>query len=162
MSNNTLQVGIAELKVGKAPQKITTIGLGSCVGVTLYDPSSKIGGMVHIMLPNSKEIKNNDNAAKFADTGVPKLVQEVIKKGANKNHLVAKIAGGAQMFNLATGNNALRIGDRNIIAVKDVLRNLNIPIKANDTGQNYGRTIILDLETGGVLVRTIGKGEKQI
>lgn len=162
MSNNTLQVGIAELKVGKAPQKITTIGLGSCVGVTLYDPSSKIGGMVHIMLPNSKEIKNNDNAAKFADTGVPKLVQEVLKKGANKNHLVAKIAGGAQMFNLATGNNALRIGDRNIIAVKDVLRNLNIPIKANDTGQNYGRTIILDLETGGVLVRTIGKGEKQI
>ncbi|WP_010167697.1 chemotaxis protein CheD [Candidatus Epulonipiscium viviparus] len=162
MSNNTLQVGIAELKVGKAPQKITTIGLGSCVGVTLYDPSSKIGGMVHIMLPNSKEIKNNDNAAKFADTGVPKLVQEVLKKGANKNHLVAKIAGGAQMFNLATGNNALRIGDRNIIAVKEVLRNLNIPIKANDTGQNYGRTIILDLETGGVLVRTIGKGEKQI
>lgn len=160
--NNMLQVGIAELKVGKAPQKITTIGLGSCVGVTLYDPSSKIGGMVHIMLPNSKEIKNNDNAAKFADTGVPKLLDEVLKKGAHKNNLVAKIAGGAQMFNLATGNNALRIGDRNILAVKEILHKLKIPIKANDTGLNYGRTIILDLETGGVWVRTIGKGEKQI
>ncbi|ONI46805.1 MAG: chemotaxis protein CheD [Candidatus Epulonipiscioides saccharophilum] len=160
--NNMLQVGIAELKVGKAPQKITTIGLGSCVGVTLYDPSSKIGGMVHIMLPNSKEIKNNDNAAKFADTGVPKLLDEVLKKGAHRNSLVAKIAGGAQMFNLATGNNALRIGDRNILAVKEILHKLKIPIKANDTGLNYGRTIILDLETGGVWVRTIGKGEKQI
>lgn len=160
--NNTIQVGIAELKTGKSPEKIITIGLGSCVGVTLYDPINKIGGMVHIMLPNSKEIKNNDNVAKFADTGIPKLLQEVIKKGAKKNNIVAKMAGGAQMFNLSTNNNALRIGDRNIIATKKILQELNIPIKANDTGQNYGRTIILDLNTGGLLVRSIGKSEKQI
>lgn len=160
--NDTIQVGIAELKIGKSPEKIITIGLGSCVGVTLYDPISKIGGMVHIMLPNSKEIKNNDNVAKFADTGIPKLLQEVIKKGAKKNNIVAKMAGGAQMFNLSTNNNALRIGDRNIIATKKILQELNIPIKANDTGQNYGRTIILDLNTGGLLVRAIGKSEKQI
>ncbi|ONI44528.1 chemotaxis protein CheD [Candidatus Epulonipiscioides gigas] len=160
--NDTIQVGIAELKTGKSPEKIITIGLGSCVGVTLYDPISKIGGMVHIMLPNSKEIKNNDNVAKFADTGIPKLLQEVLKKGAKKNNIVAKMAGGAQMFNLSTNNNALRIGDRNIIATKKILQELNIPIKANDTGQNYGRTIILDLNTGGLLVRAIGKSEKQI
>lgn len=160
--NNTIQVGIAELKTGKSPEKIITIGLGSCVGVTLYDPINKIGGMVHIMLPNSKEIKNNDNVAKFADTGIPKLLQEVLKKGAKKNNIVAKMAGGAQMFNLSTNNNALRIGDRNIIATKKILQELNIPIKANDTGQNYGRTIILDLNTGGLLVRSIGKSEKQI
>ncbi|ONI46456.1 chemotaxis protein CheD [Epulopiscium sp. SCG-B10WGA-EpuloA2] len=159
---NTIQVGIAELKTGKSPEKIITIGLGSCVGVTLYDPINKIGGMVHIMLPNSKEIKNNDNIAKFADTGIPKLLQEVLKKGAKKNNIVAKMAGGAQMFNLSTNNNALRIGDRNIIATKKILHELNIPIKANDTGQNYGRTIILDLNTGGLLVRSIGKSEKQI
>ncbi|OOB80236.1 MAG: chemotaxis protein CheD [Epulopiscium sp. Nuni2H_MBin003] len=160
--SETIKVGIADLKVGVAPQKIATIGLGSCVGVTLYDPVTKIGGMVHIMLPSSIEIKNSNNVAKFADTGVKKLLEDVLKKGCKKTNLIAKIVGGAQMFKLATKDDTLRVGDKNIIAVKQILRELDLSIRASDVGGNYGRTIILDLETGSLLVRTIGKGEKTI
>ncbi len=157
-----IKIGIADLKTGKAPQKLTTIGLGSCVGITIYDPTTKIGGMAHIMLPDSTAIKNNQNVAKFADTGVKELLDQLVAQGCKKNHCVAKIAGGAQMFKFSNTNDSLRVGEKNIIAVKKILSELNIPLKASDVGETYGRTIEIDLSTGGLLVKTIGKGEKEI
>ena len=89
-----IKVGMADLSTAKEPDILTTLGLGSCVGIALYDPSTKVGGLAHIMLPDSKQIKNNENKAKFADTAIEVLVQAMIKKGARKNRIVAKIAGG--------------------------------------------------------------------
>ena len=99
-----IKVGMADLKICKAPDALTTIGLGSCIGIALYDPSTKISGLAHIMLPDSTQIRNNSNIAKFADTGIQKLYDDMIKAGANKARLVAKIAGGAKMFEFSSNS----------------------------------------------------------
>lgn len=157
-----VKVGMADLNCTKSPGVLTTLGLGSCVGVCIYDTVNKVSGMVHVMLPSSLQIKNNSNVAKFADTGILKLLEEMQKLGANKNRLVSKIAGGAQMFNFNDSSDIMRIGSRNVTATKEVLQSLHIPIIAEDTGGNYGRTIELYSETGILLIKTIGFGTKQI
>ncbi len=157
-----IKVGMADLNVCGSPDSITTLGLGSCVGVVLYDPIVKKCGMVHVMLPDSKAITNNQNVAKFADTGIEECLRRVLALGAKKERLVAKIAGGAQMFSINTNNAMLRVGDRNVEAVRKKLGELNIPILAADTGDSYGRTVIFYPETGSYLIRAIGKEPKTI
>lgn len=153
-----IKVGMADLKVCKAPDVLTTLGLGSCVGIALYDKSAKIAGLAHIMLPSSLEIRNNANKAKFADTALDILLEEMIKLGVKKSQIQAKIAGGAQMFSFNTNNDVLKVGERNVIATKAKLKELGIRIIAEDTGGNYGRTIELDPSSGDLLIKTIGSG----
>ena len=98
---NTVKVGMADLKVAKSPDVLVTLGLGSCIGLVLYDPVTKIGGMVHYMLPDSTKLKNNTNIAKFGDTGTAELLRQMLAAGANRRRLVAKIAGGACMFEVS-------------------------------------------------------------
>lgn len=162
MSGETIKIGMADLNIAKSPNFLTTLGLGSCVGITLYDKINKIAGLAHIMLPSSKEIKNNQNVAKFADTGIDELIDLMIKAGANRTNLVAKIAGGSQMFNFNSNNDILKIGERNVIATKLKLKELNIKIISEDTGGNFGRTILLSSLDGSLHIRTIGHGEKII
>jgi len=157
-----VQVGMADLKVASPPDKLMTAGLGSCVGVCLLDKNCRASGMVHVMLPSSIQARNNQNRAKFADSGITFLIEEMEKIGASRNRLVAKIAGGAQMFKFSEESNIMKIGERNAAAVVETLGNYRIPILANDTGGNYGRTIIFDAQTGELLVRTIGYGERVI
>ena len=140
-----------------APDAITTLGLGSCVGVVLYDPNAKIAGLVHIMLPDSTKIKNNENSAKFADTGIEEMVKRVVAAGASRAALKSKIAGGAQMFAFSSENDVLRVGARNVEAVKDKLTQLNIPLVAEDTGNSYGRTIEFYPENSELLIKAVGK-----
>ena len=160
--NKTIKVGMADLNVSKTPDLLTTLGLGSCVGICLYDKLKKVAGLAHIMLPSSKEIKNNSNKAKFADSGIDELIALMAKEGANKNNLIAKIAGGSQMFNFNSQNDMLRIGERNVNATKVKLKELNIRIIAEDTGGNFGRTIVFDSDDGSLNIRTIGHGEKTL
>ena len=102
--SEVIKVGMADLNICKAPDVITTLGLGSCIGLVFYDPVSKVGGMVHYMLPDSTKVRNNSNIAKFADTGIDELLRRVIAAGANKGRLIAKIAGGAKMFEVTLKN----------------------------------------------------------
>lgn len=157
-----IRVGIADLKLCKTPDKITTVGLGSCIGIVLYSAVSDICGMVHIMLPSSKEIKNNSNRAKFADTGIEDLVKLLEEKGVRRNSLSAKIAGGATMFVFSGASDLGSIGERNIKAVKDELATLSIPVVMEDVGADYGRTIIFDNATKKLTVRCAGKPDKII
>lgn len=157
-----IKVGMADLNICESPDSITTLGLGSCVGVVLWDPLVKICGMAHIMLPDSTAISKNQNRAKFADTGIEELLEKVIVKGAKRERLVAKIAGGAQMFSVNNNSNLLRVGERNVVAVKEKLQELGIEIKAEDTGNNYGRTVIFYPQTGEYCIRAIGKEQKSI
>lgn len=157
-----IKVGMADLNVCESPDSIITLGLGSCVGAVLYDPVTKKCGMVHVMLPDSTSIANNQNVAKFADTGVEECLKRVLAIGAKKERLVAKIAGGAQMFSMNTNNPMLRVGDRNVQAVRKKLEELNIPIIAEDTGDNYGRTVKFYPETGEYLIRAIGREPRKI
>lgn len=157
-----VKVGMADMNTVQFPGGLTTLGLGSCVGVCLYDPITKVTGMVHVMLPYSTQIKNNSNIAKFADTGIVALVENMVKLGAKRNRILAKIAGGSQMFATSDTNDIMKIGSRNVQATKEMLTKLNIPLMAEDTGGNYGRTIELYSENGSLLVKTIGYGIKTI
>ena len=123
---NIIKVGMADLNVCKAPDGLTTLGLGSCIGLTLYDPVTKIGGMVHYMLPDSTKVSNNSNKAKFADTGIDELLKKVIAAGASKTRLVAKIAGGAKMFEVSGLSDVGNIGARNAEAAKKILKEKGI------------------------------------
>ncbi len=157
-----IKIGMADYNTGKKDDVLTTLGLGSCIGITLYDPVTKIGGLVHIMLPSSKTIRNNSNPAKFADTGIEFLLKEMLKLGADRSRLVSKIAGGAQMFSFDSKNDIMKIGERNAIATKEKLKELNLPLVSEDIGGNFGRTIELYCETGILMVKTIGHGIKKI
>lgn len=159
---NMVKVGMADLNVCRAPDAITTLGLGSCVGVALYDKNTKIAGLVHVMLPNSREVRQNQNKAKFADTGIDLLIQMLIKAGARRSALTAKIAGGAQMFAFTSNNDMLKVGQRNVMAVKTKLNSLGIRILAEDTGLNFGRTVEFYPATGDFVIKAVGKSIKTI
>jgi chemotaxis protein CheD len=151
-------VGMADLRTCKSPGILTTLGLGSCIGIALYDPQAKVAGLAHIMLPDSKAIHNNQNQAKFADTAIVKLVADMEKLGAHKRNIKAKIAGGAQMFAFNATNENLRVGDRNVEATKKILGQMGIAIIAEETGANFGRTVELYADDGRFLIKAIGQG----
>lgn len=158
-----IKVGMADWKICTGDNGATTLGLGSCVGVAIRDPQSGIGGLAHVMLPDSTETVNNTNRAKFADTGIADMVAEMVKKGANLSKLVAKIAGGAQMFAFGSGkSDMIRVGERNVAACKTKLKELKIPIIAEDTGENYGRTVVFFPANGNYVIKSVGKPEKTI
>lgn len=154
--NDVITVGIADAKIATQTETLVTYALGSCVGVCLFEPSAHIAGMVHILLPRQSEAISKNNAYKFADSGIKKLLCNMLDKGAKKGLISAKIAGGAEMFaceNIKTG-----IGNRNVVAVKQVLHELKIPIIAEHTGKNYGRTIWFSCQDGSLKIKTVNNG----
>lgn len=158
-----IKVGIADWKVAKSPLSIITLGLGSCVGITMFDQVTRLGGLAHIMLPDSRQFHNHTNPAKYADLAIPMMLEELIRQGARLSNLVVKIAGGAQMFAAAgKDTSTLNIGARNIIATREMLKQLNLRLVGEDTGGNHGRTMILDTASGEVLIRTVGTPLKSL
>ena len=156
----SLTVGISDLKVCRAPDTLVTYALGSCVGICMIDETAHIGGLSHIMLPDSKASANGcDMPMRFADTAIPLLIDKLVAMGASRFRLKAKIAGGAVMF--ATSSDRFNIGERNIAAVLEALRKENIPIIAKDVGLNYGRTVYFYPETGIMEVKAAANGIKQ-
>jgi chemotaxis protein CheD len=153
---------MADLNAASDPDRLITYGLGSCVGIVLYDAKRKIGGMAHFMLPSSLSASDRSNKAKFADTAVPLLLEKLEKLGARRAALVAKIAGGAHMFSANTSSDVIKVGARNAVAATDILRRLGIPLHANETGGTFGRTIELQTATGQLYIKTIGHGEKYV
>lgn len=160
---NIIKVGIADLKIVKAPNTIRTSGLGSCVGVILYDLGKSIAGLAHIMLPESSLAKSGAlNKAKYGDTAVEELLYQMIRQGARKEFIKAKIAGGAQMFQFVSTNDMMRIGPRNVDAIKNELLRLHIQLMAEDVGGSNGRTIDFCPKTGILTIRTVNLGVHEI
>lgn len=157
--SSMLTVGISDLKAVKSPGTLVTYALGSCVGICLYDGSVKVAGLSHIMLPSSTLSNNPDHAFKFADTAVPLLVKQMTQLGASPARLKAKIAGGAQMFAALSNSSIANIGQRNVLAVKAALAQQRIPIIAEDTGKDYGRTLYLDAADGLMKIKSVNRGE---
>ncbi|WP_125152114.1 chemotaxis protein CheD [Clostridium rectalis] len=156
------KVGIADLDVAVSPDRLITVGLGSCIGIALYDKLNKVGGLLHIMLPDSTQFSKVTNPLKFADLGIPVLIEKMEQKGAVKRNLKAKIAGGASMFNFSDKSMIMDIGNRNGIAVKKMLKELTIPILSEDIGGNKGRTMVFNTLNGIVQIKTVGMGIKEI
>lgn len=150
-------VGIADFKIVKAPTNILTIGLGSCVGVSLYEKNLKMVGLIHIMLPDSKKVSNTSNPFKFADTAIPLALKKMISMGANKSSIRAKVAGGAQMFKSLDSSMSYNIGERNILAVEGALKKEGICIVGKEVRGNKGRTMIVNSESGVITIKSLNK-----
>ena len=157
-----IKVGMADYKVGREPASLISYGLGSCVGIALFDPVTKVGGLAHIMLPDSTQARSTENPAKFADTCLPLMLDDLVRMGALRSCLQAKIAGGAQMFTFANATDIMRVGERNSETVRVVLKKLDLRLIAEDCGGNYGRTVELKLDSGVFRIKTIDKGEKEL
>ena len=160
MGSSSTTVGIADMKITRNEGVLTTYALGSCIGICLYDPVIKLAGMVHIMLPHSTDSK--DSIFKYANTGISETIRKMEVFGAVKRRLVAKIAGGAKMFNIPGDNDFGNIGKRNIDAVITKLRGEGIPIKSQDVGGEIARTMIIYAENGEVTVKTFGRADKKL
>lgn len=156
----TVRVKIADYGVLKRSGLLITIGLGSCVGIALYDAEARAAGLAHILLSESILFPNRENLAKFADTAVPLLLAEMRRIGADKNRIRAKIAGGSELFKYKAGYDT--VGARNIVAVKTALSEARIPILAADVGGCVGRTMQLCAESGQVLIKKVGQLQQEL
>ena len=149
-------VSIADLKTVVGEDVLVTYALGSCVGICLRDEVYKVSGLAHIMLPWSKTASEDEqNMRRFADTGITELMQQMVDLGAKSRNITAKLAGGAQMFGVASA--AFNIGERNSQAVLKVLETYKIPVAAMDLGGNYARTIYFHTGDGKLEVRSATK-----
>ena len=157
----TVAVGMGELKISNdAADVLTCLGLGSCIGLSVYDPTTSLGGMVHIVLPGSSN--GRGPSPKFADTAVPHLLDELIKKGASKERLMVKMAGGAQMSKSPGVDSIFNTGQQNVDATKAVLASTGLRLRAADTGGHQGRTLRLYISTGAVTVSVGGGTIKEL
>jgi chemotaxis protein CheD len=162
MHLDELKVGIGDYKISTAPSRIITVGLGSCIGIAIYDKRKNLGGLAHIMLPDSTQFSKTTNPLKFANLAVVIMVEDLVRGGACRYGLTAKIAGGASMFNFSDKTVNMDIGYRNGLAVKEILSELRVPLLAMDIGGNKGRTIIFDTSDGVLYIKTAGMQVKQI
>jgi len=167
---NKIRVGIADLKIARAPAVLVSYGLGSCIGIALVDPYQKIGGLAHVMLPSVTAGSRGGDPLKFADSAVETIVTRMLEAGCARGALLAKMAGGADMFAIAESHQPAgtdprsdarpRIGERNAHAVRAKLGEMGIPLVAEDVGGNHGRTVELVPATGDLVVRSVRKGCK--
>ncbi len=151
-------VRVGELAVGQGKDVLVTIGLGSCVGIILYDPVAKIGGLAHILLPSPALIRRDGSPGRFPQTAVPRLIDLMGEQGANRRRVVARLAGGASMFAALAPPGSIQMGERNIVASRQVLHTLGVPLVGEAVGGDYGRTIRMIVETGTVEVHAVAHG----
>ncbi len=160
--SNSIMVGMGEIKISRMPEDVlTALGLGSCIGVCVYDPICRIAGMAHVVLPSHVQ-NTGDLPGKFATTAIPALLESMRRCGAKTGNLRVAIAGGAQIFAFAGASAQLDIGKRNATAVQEMLAKNNLPIHAQDVGGNMGRTVQLYSNDGRVSIKTIGQGVKEL
>jgi chemotaxis protein CheD len=152
-----IRVKVADYAVA-ATGTISTIGLGSCVAIILYDARAHVGGMAHVLLPSETMSRDRSNPAKFPGTAVPLLLGEMRLLGGRVERIRAKIVGGASMFGNLIPSGGINVGERNIAAVRGVLSQAKIPIIAEDVGSDHGRSVFLFLDDGRVEVRSLKKG----
>jgi chemotaxis protein CheD len=155
-------VGISDLKVSdKDTDCLVTYALGSCIAVAVYDPLMKVGGLLHYMLPDSAldSEKAREHPGMFADTGIPLLFKSCYKFGAEKKRMIIKIAGGARIMD---DTNYFRIGQKNLTALRKIFWKNNVLIGAEDIGENFNRTVRLEISTGRFLVKGLGGVVKEL
>ena len=157
-----IEVNMGEMKIAKTPDVLITRGLGSCLGITLYDPIKKIGTMAHAMLPDINRAKAQSNPNRFVNSVVENMLGELKKENCFKKNLQVKLFGGAHMFSFIAKDNLLNVGEKNIEMAKDVFQKQGMAIVAEELGGSIGRTIELDLESGKVLIKTISIGSREV
>jgi len=156
-----VRVKVADYAVRRGEHVLTTIGLGSCVAIALYDRDAHVGGLAHILLPSQSMSRETSNPAKFPETIVPLMLQEMRALADNQpGRICAKIVGGASMFGQLVSGSGVNVGERNVIATREVLAAHNVPLVAEDTGLDYGRSVHFHLVDGRVEVRSLRAGNR--
>ena len=161
MVRNKIEVRMGKGAMTTAPHIISSLGLGSCVAVTLYDTKQRVGGLAHIMLPDSASLNGHHNSYQCADTAIAALLEELHSKGATRQDIVAKMVGGARMFS-DYRDSSNGIGEQNIMSIKRILRGERIPLIGEDTGGHHGRSVEFHLDSGKLMVIVIGEEDKEI
>ena len=160
--DNSLAVGLGEIKLSNNPADVlVAYGLGSCVGISMYDPQARVGALLHAVLPQ----RLNDGDArnpKFVDSGVLRMLEQLEQMGAARHRLVVRMVGGATMLNIPGAKQSLNIGERNVAAARLVLAEQRLRLSAEDVGGNTGRTVRLHVNTGRTTVRAIGNPEREL
>lgn len=155
-----VRVKVADYAVRRGPAVITTIGLGSCVAIALYDRDTRIGALAHILLPSQAMSREPANPAKFPETIVPLMLEEMRALGSRNGRVSAKIVGGASMFGQLVKDSGINVGERNVLATRQALAAAGVPIIAEDTGLDYGRSVYFHLADGRMEVRSLRKGDR--
>ncbi|HUQ45164.1 MAG TPA: chemotaxis protein CheD [Gemmatimonadaceae bacterium] len=157
-----VRVKVADYAVRRGPHLLTTIGLGSCVAIALYDRDTQIGALAHILLPSQAMSRETSNPAKFPETIVPLLLEEMRALGMRDGRVSARIVGGASMFGQLGNGTGINVGERNVVATREALAAAGVPIIAEDTGLDYGRSVYFHLADGRLEVRSLKKGDRVI
>jgi chemotaxis protein CheD len=158
MSGRELVVRVAELRSGLAADTLITVGLGSCVAILLYDAEARVGGMAHILLPSPALSRKDSNPAKFPQTAVPRLLELMAANGAKPQRTTARLAGGASMFAALAPPGTIQMGERNLVAAREVLNTHRVPLVGEAVGGDFGRTVRLRICDGRVEISTVAHG----
>jgi chemotaxis protein CheD len=158
MTGREIVVRVADLQVGCREDVLVTVGLGSCVAIMLYDPAVRVGGLAHILLPSPALARKDANPAKFPQTAVPLLVELMAAQGASVRRMIARLAGGASMFASLAPSGTIQMGERNLVASRQVLNQTGIALVGQAVGGDYGRTVRLRVADGQVEVSSVSHG----
>lgn len=153
-------VRVAEFRSARGAVVLATLGLGSCVAILLHDPERGVGGLAHVLLPSRSLSRSGDNPGRFPQTALPAMIDEMVALGADRRRLVARLIGGASMFQNLVPSGSMQMGDRNVIAVREVLNQLAVPIVAENVGGSQGRSVWFDVGEGRITLRTAGQREQ--
>ncbi|MEO8635492.1 MAG: chemotaxis protein CheD [Gemmatimonadales bacterium] len=153
-------VRVADLRVGPPDSILITLGLGSCVAILLHDPVARVGGMAHVLLPSRSLSRTGENPGRFPQTAIPAVLDAMAGLGAERRRMVARLVGGAAMFAALAPSGSMQMGDRNVIASREVLSSLAIPIVGELVGGGVGRSVWFHVGAGRVVVRSVGQGEQ--
>ena len=158
MTPREIIVRVADLQVGGAGDLLVTVGLGSCIAIVLHDPHACVGGLAHVLLPSPALSKQDGNLAKSPQTAVPRLLELMAARGASPRRVTARLAGGASMFAALAPPGTIQMGERNVVASREVLHTHGIPLIGESVGGDFGRTIRLDVSAGTLEVRSVAHG----
>jgi chemotaxis protein CheD len=155
-------VRVADLRAGSLDEILVTIGLGSCVAILLHDPAAKVGGLAHVLLPSPALSRKDDNPAKFPQTAVPRLLELMAQQGASSRRITARLAGGASMFAALAAPGTIQMGERNLVASRQSLRQHGVALVGEATGGDYGRTVKMWVADGRVEISSVSHGTQTL
>ena len=150
-------VRVADLQIGSSGDVLVTLGLGSCVAIILHDQSRGVGGLAHVMLPSPSLGRRSDSAGKVPQTAIPAMLQQMTAMGANPRKVTGRLVGGASLFTALTPTGSIQMGERNVVASREVLNRLAIPLVGESVGGTAGRSVWLDVTEGKVLIRSAAR-----
>jgi chemotaxis protein CheD len=162
MTGREIVVRVADLRVGGAGDLLVTVGLGSCVAIVLHDVTARVGGLAHVLLPSPALSRYDGKPARCPHTAVPRLLELMAERGASPRRVIARLVGGASMFAALAPPGTIQMGERNVVAARQVLHSHAIPLAAEAVGGDYGRTVRLDVSDGSLEVRSVAHGTRTL